>query len=55
MEREKDSNNKKNHLLSLNKVIVPYEKGGIGITEPTLMNTTLGENILWRFVTEGNS
>lgn len=46
---------KKISLVSWKKVIAPYDKGGISIRHPVLMNTTLGDKIVWRLITRETS
>lgn len=38
-------------LVSWYHVALPYEKGGISIMHPGLMNSTLGGKLIWTLIT----
>lgn len=42
--------NKKFSLARWEKVMLPYEKGGIGIRLPGLMSIALGKKIIWTMI-----
>ena len=43
--------NKKFSLVRWEKVVLPYEQGGLSIRLPSLMNVALGMKIIWRLIT----
>ena len=43
--------NKKFSLVRWEKVVLPYEQGGLSIRIPGLMNAALGMKIIWRLIT----
>jgi hypothetical protein len=48
------TNTKKFHLINWKQVCQPYNKGGLAIKDPTIMNISMGAKLAWRLVT-GNS
>jgi hypothetical protein len=48
------TNTKKFHLINWKQVCQPYNRGGLAIKDPTIMNLSMGEKLAWRLVT-GNS
>lgn len=43
--------NKKSSLVKWDQVVLPYEKGGLSIRLPGLMNAALGMKIMWKLIT----
>lgn len=43
-------NEKKNHLVNWDLVKRPITEGGLQIRDPSLVNTTLGGNLLWKMI-----
>jgi len=44
------TNTKKFHLLNWKQFFQPLNKGGLAIRDPILMNTSLGEKLVWRLI-----
>jgi hypothetical protein len=45
------TNTKKFHLINWKQVCQPYNKGGLAIKDPTIMNISMGAKLAWRLVT----
>jgi hypothetical protein len=42
---------KKFHLVNWKQICQPYNKGGLAIKDPTIMNISMGAKLAWRLVT----